>query len=134
MTLSVRRLRFCREADNWLRVLKSRTGVTPNILCRIGFVLSLDEPGIPNPDTYPEDSGREINRYTLLGEYDTVYVALLRQRVTDDRSAGAHDENGEHDLDVQFRAHMNRGVMLLAARVKSLPDLLAELARPRAVL
>ena len=135
MTLSVRRLRFCQEADNWLRVLKSRTGVTPNILCRIGFALSLDEPGLPNPEAYPEDSGREINRYTLLGEYDTVYVALLRQRVTDDRSTGGPDnENDEHNLDAQFRAHMNRGVMLLAARVKSLPDLLAELARPRAVL
>jgi hypothetical protein len=35
------------------------------------------------------------------------------------------------DLDAHFRAHMNRGVILLAARVKSLPDLLAELARPK---
>jgi len=135
LTLSVRRLRFCHEADSWLRVLRSRTGVTPNILCRIGFALSLDEPGLPNPDAYPEDSGREINRYTLLGEYDATYVALLRQRVSDDgASGGAGNGSREHDLDAQFRAHMNRGVMLLAARVKSLPDLLAELARPRAVL
>lgn len=123
--LRARRLRFCCEADNWLRVLKSRTGVTPNILCRIGYALSLDEPGIPNPETYPEDSDREINRYTLLGEYDGTYVALLRQRMTDDDLAGVFD------LDAQFRAHMNRGVILLAARVKSLPGLLAELARPR---
>lgn len=125
-TLTVRRLRFCQEADTWLRVLKSRTGVTPNILCRIGYALSLDEPGIPNPETYPEDSDREINRYTLLGEHDGTYVALLRQRMSDDCVAG------DHDLDAQFRAHMNRGVILLAARVKALPDLLAELARPRA--
>jgi hypothetical protein len=34
-------------------------------------------------------------------------------------------------LDEHFRAHMNRGVLLLAARAKSLPDLLAELSRPR---
>ena len=134
MTLSLRRLRFCQEADNWLRVLKSRTGVTPNVLCRIGFALSLDEPGLPNPDAYSEDSGREINRYTLLGEYDATYVALLRQRVSEDGGAGAVDGNDEQDLDAQFRAHMNRGVMLLAARVKSLPDLLAELARSRADL
>ena len=133
MTLSVRRLRFCQEADNWLRVLKSRTGVTPNILCRMGFALSLDEPGLPNPDVYSEDSGREINRYTLLGEYDATYVALLRQRMSDDATAG-DAENGEPDIDAQFRAHMNRGVMLLAARIRSLPDLLAELARPRGIL
>lgn len=125
-TLTLKRLRFCRDADNWLRVLKSRTGVTPNILCRIGFALSLDEPGIPNPQTYPEDSDREINRYTLLGEHDGTYVALLRHRTTDD------DLAGDQDLDALFRAHMNRGVLLLAARLKSLPDLLAELARPRA--
>jgi DNA sulfur modification protein DndE len=125
-TLALRRLRFCKEADNWLRVLKARTGVTPNVLCRLGFTLSLDEPGLPRPEAYPEDSEREINRYTLLGEYDTVYVALLRQRLMDDGLPEAAD------LDAQFRAHMNRGVILLAARVKSLPDLLAELAKPRA--
>ncbi|MFQ5741109.1 MAG: DNA sulfur modification protein DndE [Acidobacteriota bacterium] len=125
-TLTLRRLRFCREADNWLRVLKSRTGVTPNILCRIGYSLSLDQPGIPNPEIYPEDSDREINRYTLLGEHDGTYVALLRQRMSDEGT----DQDDE--IDAQFRAHMNRGVILLAARVKALPDLLAELARPQA--
>lgn len=124
LTLALKRLRFCQEADTWLRVLKSRTGVTPNLLCRIGFALSLDEPGIPNPAIYPEDSEREINRYTLLGEHDAVYVGLLRQRCTDD---GLQEES----LDAQFRAHMNRGVLLLAARAKSLPDMLADLARPR---
>lgn len=123
--LTLRRLRFCKEADTWLKVLKSRTGVTPNILCRIGYCLSLDEPGIPNPEKYAEDSEREINRYTLLGEHDATYVSLLRQRMSDD---GVDDET----LDGQFRAHMNRGVILLAARAKSLPELLAELARPRA--
>lgn len=125
LTLTLRRLRFCREADNWLKVLKSRTGVTPNILCRIGFALSLDEPGLPRTLAYPEDSDREINRYTLLGEDESTYVALLRQRLMDD------DESDCDDLNAHFRAHMNRGVLLLAARVKSLPDLLAELARPR---
>ena len=125
-TLTARRLRFCKEADNWLRVLKSRTGVTPNILCRIGFALSLDEPGVPNPEKYPEDSDREINRYTLLGEHDGTYVALLRQRLFDDKLPL---DNG---LDDHFRAHMNRGVLLLAARAKALPDLLVELSRPRA--
>ncbi len=125
--LTLKRLRISKEADTWLRVLKSRTGVTPNILCRIGFTLSLDEPGIPNPDKYPEDSDREpLHRYTLLGDHDASYIALLRQRMVDDGSAV------DHDLDAQFRAHVNRGVVLLAARVKSLPDLLTELARPRA--
>lgn len=124
--LTLRRLRFCREADTWLKVLKSRTGVTPNVLCRIGYCLSLDEPGIPNPEKYLEDSEREINRYTLLGEHDGTYVALLRQRMRED------DAPEDACLDDHFRAHMNRGVMLLAGRVKGLASLLSDLARLRA--
>lgn len=123
--LMLKRLRFSKEADNWLRVLKARTGITPNILCRLGFALSLEEPGIPNPETYPEDSDREINRYTLLGEHDAVYVALLKQRLIDD------GDSEQRDLDSQFKAHMNRGVVMLAARVKALPDLLVQVSRPQ---
>ena len=114
--LETRRVRFSKEADNWLRVLKSRTGVTPNLLCRLGFCLSLEEPTLPDPLKYPEDSEREINRYTLLGEYESVFVALLRQRT-------AESTNPALSLDEQFRAHMNRGVILLAGRLRSLSEL-----------
>jgi len=114
--LRVKRIRFCREADTWLKVLKTRTGVTPNILCRLGFCLSLEEPGLPQIEQYPEDSQREINRYTLLGEYDLLVASLLRQRL-------AADGLGAEHLDSQFRAHMNRGVLLLAKRVRSLQSL-----------
>lgn len=114
LRLDTRRVRFSKEADNWLRVLKARTGVTPNLLCRLGFCLSLEEPTLPDPSKYPEDSDREINRYTLLGEYEATFVALLRQRTGND-ALGV--------LDAQFRAHMNRGVILLAGRLRSLSEL-----------
>jgi len=113
--LQVKRLRFCREADTWLKVLKTRTGVTPNILSRMGFCLSLEDPGVPQPQNYPEDSQREINRYTLLGEYDALFVSLLRQRLS-------LDGLDEGRIEEQFRAHMNRGVLLLAKGLKSLQD------------
>src|SRR5690349_24943417 len=64
--LQLRRLRFSKEADNWLRVLKARTGVTPNVLARMGYALSLEEPSVPDPSKFPEDSDREISRGTLL--------------------------------------------------------------------
>lgn len=118
-SLQLKRVRFCKEADSWLRTLKSRTGITPNLLCRLGYCLSLEEITLPDPVKYPEDSTREINRYTLLGEYDSAYEALLKQRLAD---AGLADLTSEL-LDDQFRAHMNRGVMLLAARMKTLGDL-----------
>jgi DNA sulfur modification protein DndE len=114
--LRVKRLKFSKDADNWLRVMKSRTGITPNLLCRMGFCISLDEPGVPAPERYPEDSDREINRYTLLGEYEAVLVALLRQRLV-------RDGLGMTRMDDMFRAHMNRGVVILAGRLKGLDDL-----------
>jgi DNA sulfur modification protein DndE len=110
--LRLKRLTLSKEADNWLRVLKSRT----DILCRMGFCLSLEEMGVPDPAKYPEDSDREINRYTLLGEYEGVLLALLRQRLMRDGSVPAA-------LDDTFRAHMNRGVVILAGRMKGLDDL-----------
>lgn len=115
--LQLKRLKFSKEADTWLKVLKSRTGITPNLLCRIGFCLSLEEPGVPRPELYPEDSDREINRGTLLGEHDTAFVALLRQRLADDGLLASAS------LDDQFRAHMHRGVILLAGRMKTLTEL-----------
>lgn len=115
--LSIRRVRFCVEADNRLKQLKSKTGITPNLLCRIGFCLSLEEPGVPNPDRYPEGP-RDINRQTLMGQYDEVFEALLKQRVHEDGLA-------QDCLDEQFHAHMNRGVILLSSRVRNLTDLAA---------
>ena len=117
--LTLRRVRFSKEADSWLKVLKSRTGITPNLLCRMAFCLSLNERGRPDSEKYPEDSEREINRYTLLGEYDAAFVALARQRMLEDK------DEGRVELDDYFRAHLHRGILLLATRLKGLSDLAA---------
>jgi DNA sulfur modification protein DndE len=113
--LTLKRVRFSKEADSWLRTLKSRTGVTPNLMCRLGFCISLEEMSLVHPSAIPEDSDREINRYTLLGGLDDALVSLLRQRMSKDGSA-------LDTLDEHFRAHMNRGVLLLAQRLKSLSE------------
>lgn len=97
--------------------MKSRTGIIPNLLCRLAVCLSLNEQGVPNASKYPEDSDREINRYTLLGEFDAVFVALLRQRLLKDKLGD------ETSLDSFFRAHLHRGILLLATRLKTLSDL-----------
>lgn len=113
--MKLSKLRLTKDVSNRLRFLAGKTGLTPNLLCRIGFCLSLGEPSAPNPDEYL-DEDREFNRYTLLGEYDALFIALLRQRTM---------ENGldEDRLPDYFRAHMNRGVLLLQQRVKSLSDI-----------
>ncbi len=104
------------EASERLKQLKAKTGLTPNILSRIGFCLSLSEPSIPDPKLYPEED-REFNRYTLLGEWDDLYVALLRQRMLQDALSPNQAEK-------QFRAHLHRGILSLGRIAKSLADVL----------
>src|SRR5262245_13303452 len=114
--LTIRRVPFTAEADSILRMLKARTGITPNILCRMALCVSLDEPGRPRAVERGGTLGREINRYTLLGEYDLVFVALLRTRAAEDGVV-------KGPLDDEFLAHVHRGIQLLSGRVKQLQDL-----------
>jgi len=116
--MKLNRLRVCQEVSSRLSILKGRTGLTPNILCRIGFCLSLNDPTIPDPDDYPADSDREINRHTLTGPWDSLFVALIKERCYQD-VLPTDDES----LALQFGAHINRGVLLLYKRVRSLNDL-----------
>jgi len=111
--MKMTRLRVCQEVDARLSQMQSKVQLTPNLLCRIGFCLSLNDPAIPDPAAYPPDSQREINRYTLTGEWDDYFVALLRERC-------AYDQlDLEQDLEDQFRAHINRGVLMLNLRMKN---------------
>lgn len=111
------RLRFSEEASKKLSQLKGRTGLTPNLLARIGFCVSLNDPTPPNPADYTPDSEREIDRHTLTGAWDSLFVALLKERCH-------QDGLGEAEWLPQFKAHMNRGVLLLDKRVRSLNDLI----------
>lgn len=114
--MKLQRLRVCEEADLRLRLLKARTGLTPNLLCRLGLCLSLNDPTPLDPAQYPEDGPREINRYTLTGPWDSLFVALLKERCY-------KDGFGEEVLEDQFRAHINRGVLTLYKQVRDLSDL-----------
>jgi DNA sulfur modification protein DndE len=123
--MKLTKLRLTKDASNRLRFLAGKTSLTPNLLCRIGFCLSLSEATIPDPAEYA-DEDREFNRYTLLGEYDPLFIALLKERCLQDGL-----EFGR--LADYFRAHMNRGVTLLQQRVKSMSniaDLISKTSRP----
>ncbi len=115
--MTLNRIYVNEEVDQRLRIMKARTGLTPNLLCRLGFCLSLAEPGVPDPTLYPEGQAREFNRYTLIGQWDMLVFALLRERLAQDAL------DIETELEPQFKAHLNRGVMLLYQRLKNLEDL-----------
>lgn len=109
------RVRISVNASTRLNQLKGRTGLTPNILSRIAICYSLNDPTIPNPEEYDE-KGQEINRFTLTGEWDTFFTALVKERCIHDGL------DPEKDLYDQLRAHLNRGVMGMFSRIKGLGD------------
>ena len=113
------RLYVSEDIDNKLRVLKMRTGLLHNLLCRMGFCLSLSEPGIPDIQLYSDTQAREFNRYTLTGQYDLFFFSLLRERLSEDGL------DTEASMESQFKAHLSRGVGLLYQRVKSMEDIAA---------
>ena len=121
-SMKIQRVRFSREADNRLRMLKARTGLTRNLICRLGLCVSIDEPGEPRSDS-SDPSKFEIDRYTLLGEFDQLFVALLETRHPE-----ADKDPGE--IGRLFVEHLHRGIALLANRLKA-PASIAELVPNR---
>ena len=119
--MSLNRIYLSSEVDQRLRLLHSRTKLTPNLLCRIGFTLSLNEPGIPDPHLYTESQAREFNRPTLVGQWDMLVFAMPRERLR-------QDQLPESELESQFKAHLSRGIMLLSQRAKNLEDLFTLMA------
>lgn len=110
------RIRISEKATFRLNQLKGKTGLTPNILCRIAICYSLNDPTIPNPADYDE-KGQELNRYTLTGEWDKFFIALVKERCIKDKL------DPEGDLYDQLRAHLNRGVFGIFSQIKGLGDL-----------
>ena len=125
--MSFNRIRISKGATTRLQQLKGKTGLTPNILSRLAVCYSLNEPQIPNPSEYDED-GQEFNRFTLTGEWNSFFIALLKERCINDGL------DPEIDLLPQFRAHLNRGVYSIFTRIKGLGDLQSLLPPKNATL
>ena len=70
------RLRTSEKAAARLKYLKGKTGLTPNILSRIAFVLSVRDLKRISKDV-DDLSGQEFNSSTLFGEHQKVYELLL---------------------------------------------------------
>jgi DNA sulfur modification protein DndE len=111
------------QADGRLRRLQGQTLLTPNLLCRIGFCLSLSESGDPRSDEFGESSKRVIRQPVLLGDYEALFVSLLKLRHPEDVESPA-------ELETLFERHMDRGIMLLANRVRNVSDVLKLVPSP----
>ncbi len=116
--MKLTQIKFGNRADTELKALKARTGITPNLLCRIGFCLSVEDASGLDPDTpeFAPESNRVIDRHVLLGPYDALFVGLIKERLHSD----GLDPTDEDLLASHFRAHVHRGVHLLFKSAKSL--------------
>ena len=114
------KLRISADATSRLRSLRQRTGVTPNLLCRMALMTSLEEGPLASAPI-PDEEGSEFNSYTLTGEYGALFGALTRW-VEEGPSPKAPLSNEK--LLALLRAHIHRGVRTLSVRAKSPRDIL----------
>jgi DNA sulfur modification protein DndE len=111
-------MHFNEEASRKLSQMKGRTGLTPNVLARIGFCLSLEDPEPIDTVAYEGVPGHvSIKWHVLTGSHERLLVALFEERCYQDHIP----EEMQHVL---FKAHMNRGALLLNKQLKSLNRLL----------
>jgi DNA sulfur modification protein DndE len=73
-----KRLRISKGATEALKMLKGRTGLTPNIVCRIALILSLED-GSRGGQRDADQTGSEFNAPTLFGEFGTVFDCMIRE-------------------------------------------------------
>jgi len=100
------RLRLSEKTSDRLNILTNKLGLRRNIICRIAIGRSLAEKNSVK-NMKPEDSsGTELNRYTITGEQDELYRALINQ----------HEKKRLNDFEYFskfLRNHIERGVNLL---------------------
>ena len=119
------RIKISKEATDKMKQLKTRLK-TEHLypIARMGLAFSLEDDQPPQKDFYRED-GMEFNRLTLFGEYDSVYMCMLKERglYKKDIPQKESDINSK-EITSYMVAHINRGVIKLHTRLKNQEDLL----------
>ena len=106
------RIRISAGASEKLKYIKSKTGVTPNVLCRIAIGLSLKDHKLFDA-AKPELGGLEFNSSTLFGTYAKLYECLFKQLYSKSEIA---------DIETIIANHIDEGMKTLRT-VRSLSDL-----------
>jgi DNA sulfur modification protein DndE len=109
-----KRLHISKSATEILRMMKGRTGLTPNIACRIALLKSLEDGksgGLRKTDL----TGSEFNAPTLFGDQASAFEALLRQ---------VHGTPDAKLLPTIIASHIDHGLEKIK-RARSLGELVA---------
>ncbi len=108
--MTIETFRVSKKARDQLITLKRRTGIDNwNVLCRWAFCASLAAHSRPRHQHIPGDSSVELAWRTFAGEYEGLYLAMLKQRCQLEGT-----ELTKKNLTTQFRLHLHRGIGYLA--------------------
>lgn len=73
-----KRVKISKGATETLKLLKARTGLTPNITCRIAIIISLED-GPRGGEREVDQMGNEFNAPTLFGEFGNLFDCMIRE-------------------------------------------------------
>lgn len=96
-----KRMKISKAAADTLKLIKGRTGVTPNLVCRIALVLSLED-GERGGTKVCDQDGNEFNSPTLFGEHALLFECLILEvhgRLDPKRCAAVISSHIETGLD-----------------------------------
>ncbi len=100
------RIKISKEVSSQLESLSARLHLRRNIICRMAIGESLKIKGSVKNYKLEDSIGFEFNRYTLTGEYDVIFKALITQ----------HEKKRINDRDyiiIYLRNHIERGIQFL---------------------
>lgn len=100
------RIKISNNASERLECLSRKLDLRRNIVCRLAIGRSLKHNEPLNKYKLRDSNGFEFNRYTITGEYDTIYKALVIQY------KGEKINDREYFL-TYIRKHIERGVQIL---------------------
>ncbi|MBD8566230.1 DndE family protein [Oxalobacteraceae sp. CFBP 8763] len=108
-----KRLRITQEATETLKLIKARTGVTPNIACRLALIVSLERGAVEGQHA-AEQVGSEFNSSTLFGEHENLFETLILE---------VHGFLGQKEKVDTIVSHIGSGLTRLR-KAKNLNDLM----------
>ena len=121
----IEHIRLSQSAKDQLGRIKRKTKLQHwNEVCRWAFCLSLAEPSEPSNLNIPDDNSLEISWRVFGGQYQDLYLAVLKERCRND-GLGVKPET----LAEQLKLHLHRGIGYLAAdtELKNISHLLRKI-------
>ena len=115
--MHINKVKISAEASGKLKIAAQRSGLTPNLLCRLAMVSSFESGPLTHIPSNLQD-GQEFNAYTLFGANQAIYLDLLKYVEIGEGKVDLTDD----DLLERLKHHIDRGMKQLTVRIKSPAD------------